>query len=643
MPKASSAPEDLGHYRIESRLGAGGMGEVFLATDTRLNRKVAIKLLLASTTDDEEARQRMLREARLVATIDHPNVCTIHEIGGEGDRSYIVMQYIQGETLLERMRRGAPSLAETVDIARQITSALAEAHDRGIVHRDIKPGNIMITPAGVVKVLDFGLAKSFICEPGDATEQIISTPGLVTGTTRYMSPEQLLAEPLDGRSDLFSLGVILYEMATGKGPFDRATMAGTISAILVQDPPPIGKSALSALEPVILRALSKPVLRRFQSASQMQDALGKMGKPRKRSASRPPNQGPAPGAPPRDVATSKHAGPDPSSSASRKRRKAMPATDPAADRLYLRGRAQWSKRHPDAIRQAIALFQEALEIDPLHASSYAGLADAYTMLAFLQVIPPKEVIPKARASALRAIELAPEMAEPHASLGYLAGMFDWDWEMAQRELQEAMRLDPNYPWAPHWYGVLAAVKSHEEALKYLTLARDLDPLSPIIHTAIGIAHHLRRDYAAALRTYTQILDAETGFAPAHYYIGLTYEQMGEYEDAITNFLRTVDISGRGWLFLGALGHCYGRSGRTELAKELLREMEGLEKKRYVSPYNVMLIHLGLGDADAALKWLERALEDRSGLLWLTPVEPRFDRIREDPRFRELVSRYGLEA
>ena len=294
MPKASSAPEDLGHYRIESRLGAGGMGEVFLATDTRLNRKVAIKLLLASTTDDEEARQRMLREARLVATIDHPNVCTIHEIGGEGDRSYIVMQYIQGETLLERMRRGAPSLAETVDIARQITSALAEAHDRGIVHRDIKPGNIMITPAGVVKVLDFGLAKSFIREPGDATEQIISTPGLVTGTTRYMSPEQLLAEPLDGRSDLFSLGVILYEMATGKGPFDRATMAGTISAILVQDPPPIGKSALSALEPVILRALSKPVLRRFQSASQMQDALGKMGKPRKRSASRPPNQGPHP-------------------------------------------------------------------------------------------------------------------------------------------------------------------------------------------------------------------------------------------------------------------------------------------------------------------------------------------------------------
>jgi serine/threonine protein kinase len=635
MPQAT-APEELGHYRIVSPLGAGGMGEVFLALDTRLNRNVAIKLLPASTAADAEANRRMLREAQLVAMLDHPNVCTIYEIGTDAPRPYIVMQYIQGETLSDRMRRGALSLPETIDLARQITAGLAEAHARGIVHRDVKPGNIMISASGIVKVLDFGLAKSFLRDPGDATEVVISTPGLVAGTGPYMSPEQLLAEPLDGRSDIFSLGVVLYEIATGKRPFDRPTMAGTISAILTQAPAPLERSDLSALEPLILRALEKTVARRFPTAAAMHEALGEIGSGRRRTVSRVREISTA--AAPKSATRERSA-----TVAAPKRRKKAPAPDPAAEKLYLRGRAQWNKRHPEAIRQAIALFQEAVEIDPLHASSYAGLADAYVLLAFLQVIPPRDVIPKARASAMRSIALQPDLAEPHATLGYLAGMFEWDWPTAQRELHEAMRLNPNYPWAPHWYGILAATKSMDDALKYATLARDLDPLSPIIHTAVGIVHHLRRDYSAALRTYTQVLDTETAFAPAHYYIGLTYEQLGEYERATTNLRRASEIAGRAWLFLGALGHCYGVSGQSELARELLAEVEQLSRDRYISPYNVMLIHLGLGEVDAALRSLEEALEDRASWLWHSPLEPRFDGIRNDARFRELLARYGLEA
>ena len=156
-------------------------------------------------------------------------------------------------------------------------------------------------------------------------------------------------------------------------------------------------------------------------------------------------------------------------------------------------------------------------------------------------------------------------------------------------------------------------------------------------------HHLRRDYTAALHTYTQILDAEAAFAPAHYYIGLTYEQIGEFDDATTNLRRAAEIAGRGSLFLGALGHCHGVSGQRALAREVLQEMEQQAHKRYVSPFNFMLIHLGLGDTEGALQWLERALEDRAGALWHTPVEPRFDHIRADRRFRDLVMRYGLEA
>ncbi|HEY0140691.1 MAG TPA: protein kinase [Thermoanaerobaculia bacterium] len=638
----ASAPETLGHYRIVSPLGAGGMGEVYLATDTRLNRSVAIKLLPASTNADAEAQQRMLREARMVATIDHPNVCTIYEIGTDGERPYIAMQYIQGETLSDRMRRGALSLAEVVDLAGQITAALAEAHARGVVHRDIKPGNIMISSSGIVKVLDFGLAKSFLHDQNDATEVVISTPGLIVGTTPYMSPEQLRAEPLDGRSDIFSLGVVLYEIAAGRRPFDRSTAGAMISAILSDDPAPLEPSELSPLEPLILRALAKRPDRRFPNAAAMHDAVLAAGKKRRRAAPRRT-------AATQEAKTQVLSAVKPPSSSTRKRTTKVQSQirshvpDPEAETLYLRGRAQWNKRHPEAVRQAIALFHEAVELDPLHAGAYSGLADAYMLLGFLQVIPPNDVLPKAKASARRAIELAPQLAEPHASLGYIAGMFDWDWTTAQRELHEAMRLNPQYPWAPHWYGIVAASKSLDEALQHVTRARDLDPLSPIIHTAIGIVHHFRRDYPAALRTYRQILDSEVAFAPAHYYIGLTYEQLGKYDEAIANFRRSTEIAGRGWLFLGALGHCYGSSGQHDLARELLYELEEQQRERYISAFNIMLVHLGLADTEAALQWLERALEERSSALWHAPVEPRLDRLRDDPRYRDLVTRYGLQA
>ncbi len=604
------------------------MGEVYLAMDTRLSRNVAIKILPASSTSDPEAQQRMLREARLIATIDHPNVCTIYEIGEEAEQPYIVMQYIQGETLAQRMRRGRLSLPETIDIARQVTAALAEAHKHGIVHRDIKPGNIMLSAQGVAKVLDFGLAKSFMRAPDDATEVVISRADVVSGTTPYMSPEQLLGEPLDGRSDLFSLGTVLYEIASGKRPFDRRTAAATINAILMADPEPLGDDDLIALEPLILRALAKPVARRFPDASAMHEALTALAEGRS--------------APVRRVTTQVRR-PTASATTTRKRRKKPPVADPAAEKLYLRGRTQWNKRHPDALREAIGLFQQAVEIDPLHASSYSGLADSYTMLAFLQVISPRDIIPKAKAAALRAIELDPNLAEPHASLGYLAGTFDWDWATSKRELTLAMELNPQYAWAPHWYGVLAATKSYDDALHYVTRAHELDPLSPIIQTAIGITHHWHRHYPAALRLYRQVLDTEPAFAPAHYYIGLTYEQLHDYTGAIENFTRAAEIANGGGLFLGALGHCHGISGDRERAQKILDDLEARARERYVSPYNIMLVHLGMGNTELALASLERALEDRTSGLWHTPVEPRFDPIRNEPAFRQLLSQYGIQA
>jgi len=272
------------------------------------------------------------------------------------------------------------------------------------------------------------------------------------------------------------------------------------------------------------------------------------------------------------------------------------------------------------------------------------LADAFVMLGFLQPLPPGEVIPKAKAAAMRAIELDPMLAEPHATLGYVSGIFDWNLPTAERELNEAMRLNPNYPWAPHWLGLILITRGRiDEAMQNVVRARDLDPLSPIINVAVGIPLHFSRRYAEALQIYARVLEVETSFAPAHYYLGLTHEQMGNYADAIANLERARDIAGRASLFVGALGHCYGVSGRRDDAREMLRETEQQSQQRYVSPYNLMLIHLGLGEVDETLTWLERALEERNAWLWIAPVEPRFDVLRGDERFRKLLWRHGLAS
>src|SRR5438034_10586208 len=190
----------IAHYRIIDKLGAGGMGEVYLAEDTKLDRKVAIKFLPESLLADEQARKRLVREAQAAARLDHPNICSIHEVGEEEGRSFIVMQYVEGETLDFRMTRKPIELSESLTIAAQIADALAEAHSHGIIHRDIKPSNIMITSRGQAKVMDFGLARviSGSVESEAETQSLLTTPGTIMGTMPYMSPEQVRGEVLDG-------------------------------------------------------------------------------------------------------------------------------------------------------------------------------------------------------------------------------------------------------------------------------------------------------------------------------------------------------------------------------------------------------------------------------------------------------------
>ena len=270
----------LGHFHIKALLGAGGMGDVYLAEDTRLGRKVALKLLNAESTGDPERVQRFKQEARAASALNHPNIVTIFEIDEIEGESFIATEFIEGETLRQRMNRAPIMLGDTLNIIRQIASALREAHAAGIVHRDIKPENVMIRPDGLVKVLDFGLAKLNKRNSGDnkipAIKELVTQPGIVMGTVAYMSPEQVRGLDVDERSDVFSLGVMFYEMVTGRKPFVGDTASDLMAEILKSSPAPISQllpAVSPTLEAIIATALQKDRDERYQTTQQLLDDL----------------------------------------------------------------------------------------------------------------------------------------------------------------------------------------------------------------------------------------------------------------------------------------------------------------------------------------------------------------------------------
>ena len=261
--------DEIGHYRIRQKLGSGGMGDVYLAEDQKLRRLVALKVLPADVARDPQRRMRFLQEAHAASVLSHPNVCTIHEVGEDGDTVFIIMEYIDGQTLSQVRESRALSIDDVVDIALQTADALDEATTRGVVHRDIKSANIMLTARGHVKVLDFGLAKMMAPESESEETKIKTGVGVVVGTPYYMSPEQALGRPIDHRSDLFSLGIVLYELVTGKLPFVGATTTETIEKITHADPDPMARfnySLPQELERIVRKLLEKDPARRYQTA-----------------------------------------------------------------------------------------------------------------------------------------------------------------------------------------------------------------------------------------------------------------------------------------------------------------------------------------------------------------------------------------
>src|SRR5262245_10523458 len=267
---ALAVGQQVGHYQLIKQIGAGGMGEVYLAQDSKLARKVALKLLRSQVVQDRQRLERFKQEARAASALNHPNILTIYEIGEEAERPFIATEFIEGETLRARIAHTHLAVNEALEVAVQVAAGLNAAHEAGIVHRDIKPENIMLRRDGYVKILDFGLAK--LIEPqaaGPAYSALVKTDeGVVMGTPRYMSPEQARGQKVDGRTDIFSLGAVLYEMLSGRAPFEGATPGDVIVSILEREPPPVSRYAEgipAELERIVAKALRKNKDERYQN------------------------------------------------------------------------------------------------------------------------------------------------------------------------------------------------------------------------------------------------------------------------------------------------------------------------------------------------------------------------------------------
>ncbi|MGH9902484.1 MAG: tetratricopeptide repeat protein, partial [Pyrinomonadaceae bacterium] len=309
-----------------------------------------------------------------------------------------------------------------------------------------------------------------------------------------------------------------------------------------------------------------------------------------------------------------------------------------AYRLYIRGRDYWNKRLTETLPKAIEYFQQAIDLDPGYALAYVGLADCYALLSLYCALTPREAFPKARAAALKALDLDPALAEAHNSLGVIKLFYEWDWAGAESEFGRAISLNPGYPDAHQRFGLyLTATGRFEEAAAELRRALELDPLSLITNTFTGYPFYYSRRYDRAVEHFLKPLEMDPNFSMAHFRLGLAYAQQGRYEESIAELKIAERLSGDRDA-IAALGHVCGVSGRTEEARATLAELGERSKKGFVSPYNMAVVHLGLGERDEALAWLERAYAERSYWLIYVHVDPLLDGLRAEARFADLARR-----
>jgi eukaryotic-like serine/threonine-protein kinase len=736
-------------YRLVELVGTGGMGSVYKAKDLRLERLVALKLLHSSSVSDPEQKVRFMREARAAAALDHPNICTVYEIEIAEGQTFIAMAYLKGQSLKDRLQSGEVPIPEAVEFAIQAAEGLAYAHAQGVIHRDIKPANLFVTNDAVLKIIDFGLATV----AGQAT---LTVEGTILGTVAYMSPEQVNADKVDHRTDIWSLGVVLYEMIAGQRPFSGDHEQSIIYSILHKEP--ISLSALrqavsSDLQKVVSQALTKSKDNRCSSMKELSETLRNLqdltpGVTVTRTVSRSPARLPCLAVLPfvdmssgrdqeylcegiaEDIINAlmqvKGLRVVSRGSSFRFTGKAYDLAEVAqklrvaavlegsvrrdGDRLrisahlidvtggdklwarrfdlemkdvfavqdeislaianalkvtllgkqrdglvkrytedmdayaaYLKGRYFWSKRISDAVRRAVEFYQEALRKDPDYALAYAGLADAYILPGYYGTASPREVMPKGKEAALRALELDPTLAEGHTSLGAISSIYEHAWTKAESQFELAIQSNPNYVTAHSWYSLftLIPLRRLDEALAHVKIAQELDPLTPFVNTIVGMCHYFRRDYDAATEELHHVINLDPSFPTAHLFLGRSLWDSNQKVQAIESFRKATELYPRNALCAAHLAYATSRCGATDDAIRLLANLKTQSAASYVPPTSLAILELGLGNFGAALELFEEAHDQRDlYTIWMS-VDPLYDEVRSDPKFHSLLKKLGV--
>ena len=785
----------LHQYLVTALLGRGGMGVVYRARDVRLERDVALKVLPPGQLGDE-ARQRFLREARSASAFSHANIVTIYEIDSDGGVDFIAMELVQGRPLSDYLTAGGMDLERLSAFAAQMLEGMSAAHRAGLVHRDLKPGNLMIRDDGTLKILDFGLAK--LRAVGHAeTEPALTAEGLVMGTLAYMSPEQARGDAVGPASDVFAIGVILYEMVAGRVPFQgsglsamHALFEGKFAPVLEARPgcPP-------HLARVITRALQPTPATRYTNAGDMLDDL-RGGVVRTATVSadgsaetavvsahtrpvrRPRAQRrwwlAAAGAvvaivavaamywsPARGVAVDSIAilpfanesgvpdldyvavglpdavyrnfagvaglrvplrssvrGWDPArrdfrSAATQSGVKAVftgrlqrvdgrlhadvelvdregtalwrhrydapaglfdlqqqitndlgaelgvapigrqPPANAEAYELYLKGRYEVGLRRMENLQKGILYFTQATSIDRQFAAAYAGIGEAYALIANFGSQAPVAALEQARNAARRALDLDPTIAEAHTAYGFAVVFSDHDWARAEAAFRRAIELNPNLA-EPHSYlavVVLAPLKRFDEAVIEIQRAIDLEPASGIRKLVQVHVMYLARRYEKALALLDQV---DPGFLPIEIALERSFNLAGLNRPAeAVAAIQKVVPEAAGWLknsealdqgqlsVFGSLGRLRAQAGETAMASRVLDQLERASAKSYVPGCITAALHIELGRLDAALREVTRCVTERDFQSLHLGVDVRFDALRHEPRFLAVLQSLGL--
>jgi eukaryotic-like serine/threonine-protein kinase len=618
----------FGHYEIRAKLGAGGMGDVYLADDTRLNRKVAIKILPPETADPR-GDARLLREAQAAAALDHPNICAIYEVGAADGAAFIVMQYIDGETLAERMRRKPLTLDEALEIAIAVAEGLAEAQSRGIIHRDVKPQNVMISTRGQVKILDFGLAKiadeSSVLNENVQTQTVLTQAGAIVGTVPYMSPEQVKGEMLDARSDIFSFGAMLYEMVCGRRLFAARTSAETISAILTADPPPMSTSTTPvppALERIVRKCTHKTREQRYRTmgevARDLENVRAEGGRGIPRSSWLSPRIRSAVAAAVVLAASAAVLYWTLPKSKQPARDASAASVDSAAYTFYARGKVNASSENAESNAAAIALLEQAIAADPNFAPAYAELARAYSVRAFYFAPEGerKKLNEDAQVALQKALRLDPNLAEAHFARGLLLWTHANRFPHAQavQSYKQALALNARLDEAHHQLGlVYFHLGLFDKASQQLEEAMANNPGNTLARFRLGVIHMYQGKYEDALDIFnsTSLDKNPTLWA---FQTGTALFQLNRDKEAmelIDKFLKDYpkDEGGNGTSVKAMI---LAKAGRRREAEDAIQRAINIGQgfgHFHHTAYNVASAYALLNDSDQALKWLQAAAAD----------------------------------